>query len=290
MPEIVDFIVWSQNRDVIGCYCAPDELTPETGFMLVVHGHGNNRFQYRSMMLEFCNRYNVICVSPEYRDSGRDSAAGERGCREPYDGSHLQVVDTMNCLRKVQLEFPRCDRARTFAWGGSQGAQIVMLATEFAPKTFALTVECCGIASRMPDFDEKRSWAHDGDVHTAEIRTPVRWVDRIGNKVYVFHGTADDVVDVKHGYELEKALGAAGVEHEAHYTEGGRHFLDPVTGRDKETVKHCTDDIMSRRLSGPDDFELESEYRFECTGAVYAASFGGGGFALTREGAGGDEG
>jgi acetyl esterase/lipase len=200
------------------------------------------------------------------------------------------VVDAMNCLRKVKLEFPQCDGSRTIAWGGSQGAHIVLLATAFAPRSFALTIECCGIASRMPGFDKKRSWAQGGDIHQAEIRTPLKWVDRFANKVFVFHGTADDVVDVKHGRALEEALDAAGVEHEAHYTDGGRHFLDPVTGRDKETVKHCSGDIMSRRLAGPDDFEAESEYRFECTGAVYAASFSGGWFALTTEDEGGEGG
>jgi len=284
MPEPVDFIVWSQNRDVIGCYVAPDEITPETGFMLVVHGHGNNRFQYREMMLDFAPRYNVICVSPEYRDSGRDSGQGLRGTREPYDGSHLQVVDTLNCLRKVKTEFADCDAARTLCWGGSQGGLIVMLATVFAPKTFALTIECCGIASRMPDFADGGKRSHEGETHAAEIRSPALWADRIENKVYVFHGTADDVVDVRHGYAFEEALKNAGVEHEAHYTEGGRHFLDPVTGRDKETVKHCSGDIISRRLSGPDDFERESEYRFECTDAVYVVSFADGWCALTREG------
>ncbi len=283
MPEVVDFITWSQNRDVIGCYCTPDEMNGETGFMLVVHGHGNNRFQYRNMMLDFCNRYNVICVSPEYRDSGRDSGVGERGCREPYDGSHLQVVDTLNCLRKVHLDFPDCDKLRTIAWGGSQGGLIVMLSTVFAPKTFGLTIECCGIASRMPGFAGGRSWTQEGEIHNAEIRSPVLWLDRVENRVYVFHGTADDVVDVEHGRALEQGLKDASKDCLAFYTEGGRHFLDPVTGRDAETIAHCSDDVMSMKLSGPDDFELESDYRFECTGAVYLASFAGGWFALTRE-------
>ena len=284
MPELIDFVVWSQNRDVIGCVCTPDEITRDTGFMLVVHGHGNNRFQYRDMMLDFAPRFNVICVSPEYRDSGRDSGEGERGTRQPYDWSHLQVVDTMNCLRRVKLDFPDCARSRTCAWGGSQGAHIVMLASAFAPKTFALTIECCGIASLMGDVPTRREWIKD--THGAEIRSPLKWMDRIANKVYVFHGTADETVDVAHAYAFEKALEEHGKEHEAYYTEGGRHFLDPVTGRDKETVKHCTDDIMTRTLSGPDDFESESTYRFECTGATYVASFAGGWMTLTREDAG----
>ena len=41
---------------------------------------------------------------------------------------------------------------------------------------------------------------------------------------------------------------------------------------------------MRRRLSGPDDFERESTYRFECTGAVYVVSLDGGWMTLVREG------
>ena len=278
MPQLHDFIVWSQNRDVIGCYCAPDEVSPDTGFMLVVHGHGNNRFQYRDMMLDFAERFNVICVSPEYRDSGRDSGQGERGDREPYDWSHLQVVDTMNCLRKVKLDFPGCDLSRTIAWGGSQGAMIVMLAAAFAPRTFSLTIECCGVADvtgKVPLRHEVKPAQHE-----KEIRSPALWVDRIACKVYVFHGTADDVVDVSHGRLFEQALKDAGKDFEAHYTEGGRHFLDPVTGRDKETIAHCSDDITTLKLDGPDDFERESEYLFDCTGASYVVSFADGWMTL----------
>jgi predicted esterase len=281
MRETTDFVAWSQNRDVIGCFLAPERPGARTGFMLVAHGWGNSRFQYREMMLDFSERYNVVCVSPEFRDSGRDSGLGERGAREPYDGGHLQVADALNCLRRAQTLFPGCDSSRTIAWGGSQGGQIVMLATEFAPATFSLTIESCGITSRLAEFDELR--AHKGERHEAEIRSPILWVDRIRSKVWVFHGTADDVVNVKHGYALEKTLKSAGVEHEARYTEGGRHFLDPVTSREAETVKHCSADIMSLRLTGRNDFELESRQRFECAGAVYVASFAGGGFTITME-------
>ena len=282
MPEIIDFITWSQNRDVIGCTCVPDEITRDTGFMLVVHGHGNSRFQYREMMLDFAPRYNVICVSPEYRDSGRDSGEGERGTRKPYDWSHLQVTDTLNCLRKAKLEFPQCDVSRTFAWGGSQGGHIVMLASEFAPNTFALTIECCGPADLTGKLPMSVKWTGTG--YAAEIRSPVLWVDRIRDKVFVFHGTADDIVDVCHARALEQVLREKGKEFEAHYTEGGKHFLDPVTSRDRETIEHCAKDLKTRRLRGPDDFERESVYRFECTGATYVASFKGGSFTLTQEG------
>jgi len=282
VPEIVDFVTWSQNRDVIGCTCVPDDVTRQTGFMLVVHGYGNNRFQYREMMMDFASRFDVICISPEYRDSGRDSGQGDAGSREPYDFSHLQVADAMNCLRRVKLEFPQCAGSRTFAWGGSQGGQIVMLASAFAPNTFVLTMELCGIGDVTGELPLRADWVRAG--HEGEIRSPLRWVDRIRNKVFVFHGTADDLVDVAHGRALEQALARHRREYEAFFTEGGDHFLGPLTSRDAETVAHCTEDMMTRRLPGPDDFERESSFRFECTGAVYVVNFQGGWFTLTQEG------
>lgn len=281
MSDLTDVVVWSQNRDVIACYAMPAEVTPSTGFLLVVHGHGNSRFQYRDMMLDFTSRFNVICVSPEYRDSGRDSGLGESGAREPYDFSHLQVADALNALHRVKLDFPRCDVSRTFAWGGSQGGQIVLLAAAFAPHTFALTIECCGIADLTGQLPMRSDWTFTG--HAAEIRSPIRWADRVRNKVFIFHGTADDVVHVDHGRGMERALRAAGKEVEAHYTEGGRHFLDPVTSRKAETVRWCTEDLAARRLDGPDDFERGGAYRSPCTGAAYVASFDAGGFTIVPE-------
>ena len=281
MSEIHDFVTWSQDRDVIGCACLPDDITPDTGFMLVVHGHGNNRFQYRDMMLDFAERYNVICISPEYRDSGRDSGLGERGSRQPYDWSHLQLVDTMNCLRHIKLAYGECDQSRTFAWGGSQGAHIVMLASCFAPSTFALTIECCGPADRT----NKTITQHDVDLelHEAEIRSPLMWMVRLDNKLYVFHGTADETVDVEHARLLIAELRSLGKDFEAYLTEGGDHFLRPVTTRDAQTIEHCSDDIMTLKLSGPDDFELETVTKLPCTGATYVAAFTGGSMTLTRE-------
>ena len=88
---------------------------------------------------------------------------------------------------------------------------------------------------------------------------------------------------VDHGRAFEEALKKHGKEFEAHYTEGGKHFLEPVTSRDAQTIKYCTDDLMTRRLDGPDDFERESAYRFECSDGRYLVSFEGGWMTLTPE-------
>jgi hypothetical protein len=156
-----------------------------------------------------------------------------------------------------------------------------MLASAFAPKTFALTIECCGIADITGALPLRREWIHKG--HAAEIRSPALWVERIGNKVFVFHGTADDVVHVDHGRAFEKALRDHGKEFEVYYTEGGRHFLEPVTSRNAQTIAHCTDDIMTRRLDGHDDFERQSEYRFGCADGAYVVSFKGGWMTIQQQ-------
>jgi len=69
----------------------PETLNGDTGLMLVLHGWGNNRYQYRDMMEDFSKRYNVACISPEFRDLGFDASPNGIGIKQPYDFSHLQV-------------------------------------------------------------------------------------------------------------------------------------------------------------------------------------------------------
>ena len=75
---------------------------------------------------------------------------------------------------------------------------------------------------------------------------------------------------------------AHGREFEAHYVEGGLHFLEPASSREAETLRWCSADLQTRRLAGPDDFERGTVSRFPCTGAEYEASFAGGWFALKK--------
>jgi len=177
------------------------------------------------MMKDFSNRYNVVCVSPEFRDSGFDASPDGIGIKQPYDFSHLQVIDALSSLQTARLRKPKLNDERTFIWGGSQGGHIAVLATEFAPHTFALTIGACGIAYPTPGFWEKAGWRGEGAEF--EIRDTRRFVDKVQNKVILFHGIKDELVNVQESYDLERVLRNAGKEVEAHYYPNGDHFLRP---------------------------------------------------------------
>ena len=254
----------------------PESITGNTGLMLVLHGLGNNRSQYRELMLDFSERYNVVCMAPEYRDSGWDASEEGKGIRQPYDFSHLQVMDALAAFRAVSSEYPEGNVRRAFVWGGSQGGHIAMLATAFAPHTFAVTVDACGIV--YPDPAKER-WQLAGlskeDRAEWEIRDARHFVDRIRNKVFLFHGDADEAVDIRQSYELKDALEQAGKEVEAHYTEGGDHFLKPVTTRTEQTIRYASQDLNARSIVGENDFERGSVFTFPCTGRTAQVDFRG---------------
>lgn len=278
MARGADLVLWSQDRDIIARVVWPRRVRGTTGLMLVVHGYGGNRFQYAEMMDDLSERFGVVCVSPEYRDSGRDSGQGERGVRKPYDSSHKQVVDSLNSFRRAAVEFPHIDVSRRFVWGGSQGGHIALLATAFAPGTFALTMDLCG---KVHPFARDMTGDELGEPEKL-IRSAHLLAPRIRNKVFICHGTADEVVPVEESRLMEKALGEAGVEHEAVYVEGGDHFLRPVTTRAEQTVLHCGRDLMTRRVDGPTDFERESRHVFPCAGVDYVVDFRGGRASIER--------
>jgi dienelactone hydrolase len=254
----------------------PESITGNTGLMLVLHGWGGNRHQYREMMLDFSERYNVICMAPEYRDSGWDASKEGTGMRQPYDFSHLQVMDALAAFRAVSLEYPGGNARRAFVWGGSQGGHIAMLATAFAPHTFAVTVDACGIV--YPDPAKER-WKKAGlskeDQSEWEIRDARLFVDRIRNKVFLFHGDADEAVDIEQSYKLKDALERAGKEVEAHYTPGGDHFLKPVTTRTEQTIRYASENLGTRSIMGENDFERGSVFTFPCTGRTAQVDFRG---------------
>ena len=106
----------------------PDRMDAETGLMHFAHGWGGNRYGYRAMQQEFADRYNVVGVATEFRQSGYDfDPVTGTGAYRPYDASNIQVLDCLNAVRHVLGLYPGLNRARLIAFGGSQGAHISML-------------------------------------------------------------------------------------------------------------------------------------------------------------------
>ena len=239
--------------------------------MMVVHGFNNNRFQYKKMMEDFCNRYNVVCASPEYRGCGYDANKKTGyGVRFPYDYNYKQVMDTLNLL-KFCLNRYKPKNGRLIAWGGSQGGHNVLLCSAFANNTFCLTIDACGPVK--PHRNLKKILGKVFSAKELFIRNVLNFTDRITNKVYIFHGSSDRLVKIKDSLDLEKALKSRGAPYFAHYVKGGDHFLGPKTTREKATVKYASKDILKLRRKGKNDFELKSKVIVGNSNARYLIDF-----------------
>ena len=241
----------------------PDTLDADTGLLHIAHGWGGNRYQYQEMQRDFAERYNVVAIATEYRQSGYDfNPVTGLGAYRPYDTSHLQVLDCLNAVRTVIALTPGVNTRRLLAFGGSQGAHITMLMAAFCPNTFALAIAGSGISRVAPPLDE---WAgRDFSPDERAIRDAVRLVPGVRCPVVLMHGTADETVSHEHTQALEQALRAVGVEVRARYIEGGRHGLDPVTTRRDVTVEMADDLLHTARTDGPTDFEQASRIAIPC--------------------------
>ena len=241
---------------------APESPGPDTGLMHFAHGWGGNRFQYRAMMQDFAERYDLVCIATEYRQSGFDFDADRGvGAYRPYDASHYQVVDCLVAVREALARFP-ANPARLFAFGGSQGGHVALLMAEFCPRTFGVVVAGSALTYIDPD---RMAWT--GRMMSPDelaIRDTVRMAPRIDCPVVLMHGTADQTVPDRHTRVLEAALRRAGKEVVARYIEGGRHMLEPVTTRHAVTLEMADGYLRSVRTDGGTVFSRRERVAIPC--------------------------
>lgn len=280
-----DIEVPTQGRRIVAAIAEPPEVTGKTGFLLILHGFGNSRFQYAETMKRWALRYDCVCVSPEYRHAGFDADPVKgSGATDDYDFSHLQLIDCLNAYRAARLKYPHADAGRRYVWGGSQGGHLALLISAFAPRTFALGVDACGVTHLWKKHSDKIQKRFD-EADQA-IRDARRWVGRIRSPMVLFHGTADETVPVEQTREIAGLLAAAGKDFALRFIEGGDHFNRPVTTREAVTEEMADGALRALRLDAPDDFDAKSVETFECPGAVYTLDFSGPVAAFTRKDAG----
>ena len=124
-------------------------VSPTTGIMIVLHGWGGD-YLSESMMPwidYFPDAYDVVVVSVQYLQSTKDWWPGDR--KVPYDHGYLQAIDAIRALGHVREQLRDggidYDDSRLFIMGGSGGGNITQMAAKFAPRTFAVAVDCCGM-------------------------------------------------------------------------------------------------------------------------------------------------
>jgi len=243
---------------------APDRVGDNTGAMLFSHGWGGNRFQYERAMLYTVERFDLVCVSVEYRQSGFDfDAATGRGALRPYDASHYQVVDVLNGLRAALAREPGVNRHRLFTYGGSQGGHITLLNTIFAPHTFAFTYAACPVTHLDERFQGTAGRAFAP--HELAARSILVMANRIRCPVYLEHGTADESVPhTTHMVPLVERLEATGVLAKITYYEGGGHMLAPVTTRYDTFLETAPEPMRTLTNEAEDDFSAQRRIEIPC--------------------------
>ncbi len=241
----------------------PEMITSKTGVMLFTHGWHGNRFQHKEKMEWAAERFDLVTVSVEFRQSGYDfdPVKGLGACL-PYDAGFYQVFDVLNGLRHILSQRPQVNHRRVFHYGGSQGGQIALLSALYAPKTFAWLYVSCPLTHIDAKFQ-----ALSGRYFAPwelEVRSPLEMAEGIPCPVYLEYGTVDPTVPHEsHGLVLADKLTKSGqlarlIEYE------GDHGLQPAT--DKLAAFQAMSEFIEWSAEVPqcNDFEQGSLVSVPC--------------------------
>ncbi len=242
---------------------APDKINPETGAMLFTHGWAGNRFQHRDKMEYSADKFNLVCISVEFRMSGYDfNQTTGRGAYLPYDGSFMQTFDVLNGLRFILAMMPEINRKRIFNYGGSQGGGIALLCSAFAPDTFAFTYASCAITY----FDDVRQeWCgREFADYEIAIRSAIEHIDKIKCPIFLEHGTADETVPYNHTQKLVEKLKSQNKQVKVKYYEGGSHSLEPAITKIEAFKAMATEPMNNLTCDTDDDFITGRTIEISC--------------------------
>jgi predicted esterase len=232
----------------------PDSISSNTGIMLFTHGWGGNRYQHQAQMEYTCEKYDLICLSTEYRQSSFDfDPVRSNGSLVPYDASFYQVFDVLNTLRTSLSLYPGVDRTRLYHYGGSQGGHIALLSGIFAPSTFSFIYA----TSPMTHIDKPKYILAGRDLSPWEmaIRDVAAHAEKIRCPIFLEHGISDDNVPCDtHTKALEIILKKHGKSVFSRYYENAGHNLQPATTRFDAFKAMMSDEILDMKREYPDDF------------------------------------
>lgn len=242
----------------------PDKMDENTGAMVFTHGWGGNRFQHVDKMQWTVDRFNLVCLSVEYRQSGYDfNPVTGLGAYRPYDASFLQTFDVLNALRTVLEKYPSLNRRRIFHYGGSQGGHICLLSSIFAPDTFAFVYASCPLVQVT---DKKADWAgREFAPYELSVRNVLEHSHLIKCPVFLEYGDADETVSCEeHSRRLIKELRCRKHPLRIKIYKGGGHSLEPTITKIEAYKRMAPKPIKTLRSDRPDDFVAGSIIKISC--------------------------
>jgi len=219
-------------------------VNENTGLFLSLHNWGGTNAVGTADPRFLAERYNVVAICVDYLQSGKS----DQPSMPPYDFGYLQGLDALrslywvyNGLRAADLPF---HPGRIYATGGSGGGNVTLMANKLAPRTFAAIIDMCGMAKLSDDIafglegGSRLNAGYSQDPESPEYLSPDAQALRDnGNpahlkqmvdygqetKIFVVHGTADDVCPFAEKAEVVRNMAAAGMPVTALFLED-RHL------------------------------------------------------------------
>jgi len=283
-------------------------INPNTGLMLVLHNWGGvyNSPEYIKWCGTFADRFNVIALSVNYLQSGKDWRSSG-----PYDHGYLQAMDAIRALYAVWKQLKDGGTAfnehRVYAMGGSGGGNVVQMALKLAPHTFACGVDICGMpglidaiafgtgewgtalnagysrdpespAYLSPDMQEIRDFGHLGHCRLLKAANP-------GLKIVIVHGTEDASCPVGPKIRQFANMIEAGLQADGHFLTAAdvdgvviTTTGHPVGDREKVVIRYADEYMkeqgrLAKGTSGPSDFTRGGAFVYPTSGGRFIIDF-----------------
>ncbi|MBO7621563.1 MAG: alpha/beta fold hydrolase [Victivallales bacterium] len=254
------------TKEITILVVAPDKFDDKTGAMLFCHGWGGNRFQHQEFMKAVADKFNLLCLSPEYRMSGFDYAPRNGyGWFKPYDLSFYQTFDALLALRFILQLHTNLNHKRIFVYGGSQGGHIALLSAIYAPNTFAAVYSSSAMACvpNQPNLAEATGrFFTDAE---CKVRSVPYLIDRLNTPLFMEHGTGDETVDhALNTAVVEALMKERGKPCEVVYYEGARHDLSPVITKLDAFMRMAPKFLSTYENQRMDDFTAASQITIPC--------------------------
>lgn len=278
-----------------------------TGMILTLHNWGGTAARGAPDPALLASRFNLIGIAVDYLQSGPYDPKAQ----PPYDYGMLQAMDALRALYFAYSELNRLQKpfakGRIYATGGSGGGNVSLMAGKFAPRTFAVIIDLCGMAKLSDDiaFDLPGGSRLDAGYsqdpasprylppHAQELRFlghpgHLRAMQQLGCATHTIlvHGADDDVCPVADKQELAEHMREAGLDVETHFITAadldGKALTSsghPLGDRTEIVCKFAADllrpDAAAKCVrSAPNDFECRDEKTvYEVTGGKYIVSY-----------------
>ena len=276
-------------------------IDTNTGLMLLSHNWGGT-WEYTAPWCDlFSDRYNLICLSVNYLQSGET-----KHDKVPYDHGVLQAMDCLRALYEVinvlDANNIKFKRNRIYAAGASGGGNVSLMVNKLAPNTFGCIIDLCGMPGLTDEIAFGKGSLNAGysaypqspkylTAAMREIRDPGNMIHlslqkkyQVDNKVVIVHGLDDASCNPADKMVIAANMVRAGFRPDTHFLTA--NDVDGVIvcstnhniGNRPEVISKFAHPYIAENgkfaaLVKKSDFDVKSEIIYPVTGGKYIISF-----------------